>query len=43
MSVMEIIYVTMTALMWMGLIYAHVILVMSYSLITELVKVLLSS
>ena len=43
MSVMEIIYVTMTALMRMGLIYVHVILAMSYSLITGLVKVTLSS
>ena len=42
MSVMDIMGVTMIALMWMGLIYAHVILAMSYSLITALVKVTLS-
>ena len=39
MSAMEIMSVTIVVLMWMGLIYAHVILAMNCNLITELVKV----
>ena len=41
MNVMEYMNVIMIAPMWMDLICAHVILAMSYSLITRLVKVLL--
>ena len=43
MSVMEIICVTITALMWRDLIYAHVIPAMSYNLMAGLVKVSMSS
>ena len=42
MSVMKVMTVTMSALIRMGLIHAHVMLAMNCSLITGLVKVILS-